>query len=145
MKVRLLRTLVYTKRITAQTIQIIIGAALISAAVMFFLLPNQISTGGFSGIATILYYFLNIPVGLSVIVLNIPLFIVVFIKGGRKYFLGALFGTVILSVLLSIFAVLQPLTEDRLLASIYGGIMSGAGTAVIFKARASTRRNRFIS
>jgi len=137
----MLRFTVKARDALAQTIQIVIGAALISAAVMFFLLPNQISTGGFSGLATILFYFLDIPVGLSVMVLNIPLFLMALIKGGTKYFFSALFGTAILSVLLDMFGSFQPLTGDRLLASIYGGILSGTGTAIIFRARASTRWN----
>ena len=111
MKFRTLRLIIKARRTFVQTIQIIIGAALISAAVMFFLLPNQISTGGFSGIATILFYFLNIPVSLSVIVLNIPLFLIVLIKGGKKLFFSALFGTAILSVFFDIFANFPPLTR----------------------------------
>ena len=139
MKFKSLRKVVKLKKRIVASIQTIIGAALIAGAVMFFLVPNQISTGGFSGLAIIPFYFLHIPVGISVIVMNIPLFIVVFIKGGKKRFLNALFGTAVLSVLLNLFQFFPPLTEDRLLAAIYGGIMSGMGTAIIFKAGASTR------
>jgi len=111
MKFKTLRLIIKARKTSVQTTQIVIGAALISAAVMFFLLPNQISTGGFSGLATILFYFLNIPVAWSVMVLNIPLFIIVLIKGGKKYFLSSLLGTVILSVFFEIFANFRPLTR----------------------------------
>ena len=145
MKFKNLRKMVKLKRNIMASIQTAIGAALIAGAVMFFLAPNQISTGGFSGLALIPFYYLGIPMGISVIVMNIPLFIVAYIKGGRKIFLNALFGTVILSALLNLFQMFPPLTEDRLLAAIYGGIMSGLGTAIIFKANASTRWYRSFS
>ena len=51
----------------------IIGSAIMAIGVSLFLLPNQLSTGGFSGLATITYYFFNIPMGLAIILLNIPL------------------------------------------------------------------------
>ena len=54
---------------------LILGCALMGFATGQFLLPNQLSTGGFSGIATILYYLLNINMGLSTILLNIPFLI----------------------------------------------------------------------
>ena len=113
MNFKTLRAILKTRTAVVQAIQITIGASLISAAVMFFLLPNQISTGGFSGLATILYYFANIPVGVSVMVLNIPLFLIVLIKGGKKYFFSALFGTAILSVFLNIFGAFRPLTRGQ--------------------------------
>ena len=53
----------------------IIGSAIMAFATASFLLPSQLSSGGFSGIATITYYFLKIPVGLMILILNIPLFI----------------------------------------------------------------------
>ena len=113
MKFKTLKTILKARGALVQTIQISIGAALISAAVMFFLLPNQISTGGFSGLATILYYFASVPVGVSVMVLNIPLFLIVLIKGGKKLFFSALFGTAILSVFLNIFGLFEPLTRRQ--------------------------------
>ena len=53
----------------------IIGSAIMAFATASFLLPSQLSSGGFSGIATITYYFLKIPVGLMILILNIPLLI----------------------------------------------------------------------
>lgn len=103
-----------------------------------FLLPNQLSTGGFSGIATILYYLLNINVGLSTIVLNIPFLIIAFNKIGKKFILKAILGTVLLSFFLGVFEYLGPLTNDRFLACIYGGIFMGLGTALVLRAEGST-------
>lgn len=61
-----------------------------AVAVSLFLLPNQLSSGGFTGIATIFYYLLKLPMGLTVFLLNIPLFIMSWIKKGREFFIKGL-------------------------------------------------------
>ena len=63
----------------------IIGSAIMAIGVSLFLLPNQLSTGGFSGLATITYYFFDIPMGIATIALNIPLFIFALYKLGIKF------------------------------------------------------------
>ena len=103
-----------------------------------FLLPNHLSTGGFSGIATIVYYLLNIPIGTTNFVINIPLLILAYFKIGKYFVAKAIGGTVLLSLFLNALEELPALTEDRLLACIYGGILMGLGTSLIFKASAST-------
>ena len=103
-----------------------------------FLLPNQLSSGGFSGIATITYYLLNWPVGTVVFVLNIPFFILAYFKLGKKFVYRAITGTIFLSIFLDVFDKFPSFTEDRFLACIYGGIIIGIGTALILKANAST-------
>ena len=103
-----------------------------------FLLPNHLSTGGFSGIGTIVYYLWNIPVGTTNFIINIPLLILAYLKIGKYFILKAVGGTILLSFFLNILEGLPSLTEDRLLACIYGGILMGLGTALIFKAGAST-------
>ena len=59
---------------------ITIGCVIAAAGTALFLLPNKLSSGGFSGIATIFYYFLEIPMGTTIILLNIPLFIISYFK-----------------------------------------------------------------
>ena len=119
-------------------VQIIIGTGIMSVAVALILLPNQLSSGGFSGIATIIYYLLKLPIGTVILVLNIPLFILAFFKIGKEFFAKAIIGTVSLSVMLDILEQFPPLTEDKFLACIYGGIIIGIGTAIILRTRAST-------
>jgi len=109
-----------------------------AVAVDLFLLPNQISSGGFSGIGTILYYLFEFPVGTTTLLLNVPLFIIALIKDGKKFFFNALIGTAFLSFFLNIFQRFGALTQDRFLACIYGGIITGIGTAIVLKANSST-------
>lgn len=71
--------------------------------VVLFLLPNQLSSGGFSGISTVLYYFFNFKIGTVTLLLNIPLFIIALFKLGKRFFVKAIFGTTVLSLMLDIF------------------------------------------
>lgn len=116
----------------------IIGSCIMAISVSLFLLPNELSTGGFSGIATILYYLLKLPMGTTILILNIPLFIFSGFKIGKKFFIKSIIGTVGLSLFIDMFDKLEPLTDDKLLASIYGGILTGLGTAIILKSHSST-------
>ena len=66
------------KKYLIEFIQITIGCFIMAVSTSLFLLPNQLSTGGFTGIATVIYYIFNVPVGITVLILNIPLIIIGF-------------------------------------------------------------------
>lgn len=123
----------------------ILGAMIMAIGVSLFLLPNQLSTGGFSGIATITYYLFQIPVGTVILIANIPVFIVALRRLGKTFFLKSILGTISLSVFIDIFDKIQPITNDRFLASIYGGIIVGIGTALILKSHSSTGGSDLVS
>lgn len=129
---------VILKKYIIETIMIIIGALFIAIGTAFFLLPNQLSSGGFSGITTIIYYLIGFPMGTTMIIINLPLFIIALLKLGKRFFCKALIGTAVLSIFLNAFEGVSAITHDRLLASIYGGILIGIGTAIILRANAST-------
>ena len=133
------------KEILIECIETIIGTAIMAIGISLFLLPNQLSSGGFSGIATITYYLLNISVGTMVLVLNIPLFIIAFFKIGKSFFFKSLLGTISLSVFIDFFEKFTPLTQDRFLACIYGGIIIGLGTAIVLRSRSSSGGTDLIS
>ena len=126
------------KKYALEYIYIIIGAFLMAVSTALFLLPNQLSTGGISGISTILYYLCNYPVGLTMLLINVPLFVIAMVKVNKRLFLKSILGTVLLSVFIDLLEKLSPITNDRFLACIYGGIIMGIGTAIILKAGAST-------
>lgn len=130
---------------TIEIIETVVGAFLMAMATSLFLLPNQLSSGGFSGIATILYYFLNIPMGTTIMVLNIPLFIFSIYKLGKMFMLKSLIGTVSYSIFLDLLDRFETVTQDRFLACIYGGILIGLGTAIILKGNSSTGGSDLVS
>ena len=119
-------------------VKIIIGSAIMGFGTSLFLLPNQLSTGGFAGIATITYYLFKFPMGTMILLLNIPLFTIAIYKLGKDTFIKSLLGSMAYSGFIDIFSKIQPLTHDRFLACIYGGVLLGLGTAIILKARATT-------
>ena len=129
---------IYIKRILKESTYIIIGCFFMAAGTSLFLLPNQLSSGGFAGIATITYYLFNIPLGTFMLILNIPLFILTIIKVGKGVAIKGIIGTILLSLFIDLLEKFDPLTEDRFLACIYGGILTGIGTAIVLKANAST-------
>lgn len=117
-----------------------IGALLSATAVRFFLVPNQVVTGGLTGVAQLLNTFIGTPVGVVVLILNIPLLI-----AGWRYLGGAVFGvrtfyTVVVMSLaidgLAPFA--HPITNDPLLYSLYGGVIDGIGIGLVLRARGTT-------
>lgn len=133
------------KRYSIMYLKILIGTVLMALGVAQFLLPNQLSSGGFSGIATIGYYFLNIPMGILVLILNIPVFIISYFRIGKIFFLKSLIGTVLFSLILNLFEVFPAFTGDRFLACIFGGILVGLGTALNLSAKSSTGGSDLLS
>ena len=139
----------FMKNKIVQTIQeyviIALGCTIMAAGVSLFLLPNELSTGGFSGIATIVYYFFKVPMGVTVLALNIPLLIIAYFKVGKQLFARSIYGTIVFSLMIDLIDKITPLTHDRFLGCIYGGIFAGIGTAIILKFDASTGGSDLLS
>ena len=133
------------KHIIIDIVGTILGSAIIAFGVSQFLLPNHLSSGGFSGIATITYYLFKIPMGATILILNVPLFIISMFKIGKSYFVKSLIGTVSLSMFIDAFDKFEALTNDKFLACIYGGIIVGIGTAIVLKVNSSTGGSDMVS
>lgn len=132
-------------KIIKESLGTLLGAAIMALGTSLFLLPNQLSSGGFAGIATIAYYFLNIPMGTTIIAINIPLFIIAVYRLGKSFCLKSLLGTISFSIFIDIFDKFTPLTNDRFLACIYGGIVIGLGTAILLNSNSSTGGSDLLS
>lgn len=89
-KYRKLKRLLLAKKYIIEFVQIAIGCFIMAVSTSLFLLPNQLSTGGFTGIATVIYYIFNIPVGVTVLILNIPLIVIGFFRVGRDFIIKSL-------------------------------------------------------
>lgn len=117
---------------------LILGCFIMAVGTSLFLLPNQLSSGGFSGVATIIYYLFNFPLGTVMIILNIPFFIWALFKVGKGLLFKSLAGTIILATFIDILDQVPALTNDRFLACIYGGVCIGLGMALVLKSGSST-------
>lgn len=133
------------KRVILEILGTILGSFVMALGVSLFLLPNQLSSGGVAGIATITYYLLNIPMGIMILLVNIPLFLVSILKIGKYFFVKSIIGTVTLSFFIDVLDKFKPLTNDRFLACVYGGITLGIGTAILLKVNSSTGGSDLVS
>ena len=126
-------------------LETIFGAFIMAVGIALFLLPNQLSSGGVAGIATITYYLFKIPMGTMILIINIPLFLISIYKIGTNFFIKSIIGTFSLSFFIDLLDKIEPLTNDRFLACVYGGIIIGLGTALILKANSSTGGSDLVS
>ncbi len=130
------------KQFIIEILETIVGSFIMALAVSLFLLPNELSSGGFSGIATIMYYIFKIPMGTTILALNIPLFLLATVKIGRRFLEKSIVGTVSLSIFIDILDRFEPLTNDKILACIYGGILTRIGNSTNIKSSFVHRRVR---
>lgn len=116
------------------------GVAITALALDWFLIPNLIAAGGASGLATVIHHLTNLPVGLLMVLINIPLFLASVRAFGSHFGAKTIFGTAALSILIDLFAGVLPgpLTRDPLLASLYGGVLSGIGIGLTFRFNGTT-------
>ena len=123
---------------------IIIGTALVAFATASVLEPASLVTGGFTGIAIIVKQFTEhllpggVPLSVTNLALNIPVFLIAIRLKGLRYLIHTLFATVMLSFWLSVLPVVPLAGNDLLLASLYGGILMGAGIGLVFVTGATT-------
>ena len=111
-------------------IKVSIGFAVIALALNRFIIPNKITLGGVSGIATILEHLISLKPSFSVLVINIPLIAASWLVLGKQFVGKTLSGVIILSAFLEIVP-LDALTNDVLLASVAGGALMGVGTGLV--------------
>lgn len=121
------------------------GSILIAIGIYNFAVQAAFPMTGFSGISIILYQLFNIPIGLSTILMNIPLAAICYKLLGRKFFISSLRCMFISSVVIDYLAPLFPVyTGSRLLAALCTGIFAGAGYALIYTRNSSTGGSDFI-
>ncbi len=117
--------------------QILVGSLIGAAAYPMFLTPNRIAPGGITGVAMILNFLLQWPVGTVSLILNIPLFLIGYRTMGKIFAFRSLVATVLFSLLIDILP-LKPVTDDPLLGALYGGVLLGVGLGLIMRGGATT-------
>lgn len=119
--------------------QTVLGSALFAAGFAFFLEPNDLSSGGISGLALILVELLQFgSVGTISILINLPLFILGGVKIGKRFFVGSLIGMLLSSLLIDGFTALHLPAVEPVIAMVYGGVLCGLGVGIVFMAGTST-------
>lgn len=134
---------VFSKRWILSYLSLILGTFLLALGYAFFMTPYKITPGGLYGVAIVLHYKFNFPVGLSALCFNLPLTLIgLKILGPRfgvKTFIGFTLTALFTDGLVMLFGA-DPfqLQGEVLLASIFGGVIMGVGVGLIFRARASS-------
>lgn len=117
----------------------IVGSAVFAFGFSIFLEPNNINTGGVSGLAQAVAQVIGIGnVGLLSMLLNLPLFLAGGVRVGKRFFFGSLIGMVVSGVLIDAFASFSIGFHDPLVSGIYGGLLCGLGIGMVFVAGTST-------
>jgi uncharacterized membrane-anchored protein YitT (DUF2179 family) len=117
---------------------VLLGSAIIAVAFSVFLLPNNIASGGVSGISTILKNTLGFKPAIVQWAFNIPLFIAGVVLLGRQFGIKTLAGTIFLPFVVLLTEDISPATDNPLLAAIFGGLCIGLGLGIVFRGKAST-------
>lgn len=114
-----------------------VGVALAVLGLNIFLVPGKIAAGGISGIATILYHLFDVPLGISIVALNIPLFVFGLKQLGKVFAIRTVYALLLYSALAEII----PIPEggyDPFLLCIYGGVLVGIGIGLVVRYGATT-------
>lgn len=121
-------------------LQIFIGCLLSGAAVNIFLIPAQLLSSGMSGIAIIIYYLFGLPIGIQLIIYNLPIVYLAYRVFGKLYAIDTIIGMALFSVCIDATSFLgtYTLTDNRMLGSVFGGVVSGIGFGIIFRADSNT-------
>ncbi|MGN7116751.1 YitT family protein [Lysinibacillus odysseyi] len=117
---------------------VIAGAAIVAVGFNAFLFPNQVASGGVSGISTILHGIFGWNAGIVQYAFNIPLFIAGVLVLGKKFGVKSLVGTLALPLFVILTEDWNAWTYTPLLGAIFGGIFVGLGIGLVFKGKAST-------
>lgn len=117
----------------------LLGAIIYAISVVVFTAPNDIAPGGLTGVATMLNYLFGFPIGVMVLLMNIPLFVWGAFENGISFLTKTIIGTIFTSFFIDALTPLMPAyTGDKILVAIFGGILNGVGLEMIFMRGGST-------
>ena len=113
------------------------GVFIMAFSLNLFLVPNKIAPGGVSGLATVLHYITGVPTGAAILLMNLPLFLLAIKKFGKEFAFIALYASVVTSLAVD-YIPLPVITDDPMLASVFGGVVMGVGLGIIERSGGNT-------
>ncbi len=108
------------------------GAFIYAFGVNYFFVANKLADGGIAGISVILHYLFNFNISTTYLVLNVPLVIMGYKLIGGKFIVKTFYGTAMTSLAFRVFQNYLGPMDDKLIASIFGGLIIGIGLGTIF-------------
>ena len=122
---------------TAAWLQIVVGCLIGAAAYPLFLDPGKIAPGGLTGVAMILKHLFGWEIGVTSLILNIPLFVVGYRTMGRVFAFRSLVATILFSLAIDLLK-LPAMDVEPILGTLYGGVLLGVGLGFILRGGATT-------
>ena len=119
-----------TKNITC-VVMLTLGTFIAAFALECFLIPNTILDGGITGISILISKLFNLPLGLLVIFINIPFVFIGYRNLGKYFLIRTIYSMICFSLFLSFFELFNPITEEILLATVFGGAILGIGVGIV--------------
>jgi uncharacterized membrane-anchored protein YitT (DUF2179 family) len=128
------------KKLVLNYVYMLLGSALLAIGMVGFLVPNMIATGGTAGLSIVFHYLFDLPTGVLMVLINVPLLIVSVRYLGKMFAIRTIFTIICTSLFIDFLAEVvhfDPLSEETLLATLYGGVAVGLGLGLVFKGGAS--------
>lgn len=120
-------------KLLKRIIFIVIGSVLMGVGLELFLVPNQITDGGVTGISIILSYVTSVPLGVFLFLLNLPFLIIGYKQIGKTFALSTLLGVLVMSLSTTLLHDVSAFTENTFLAAVFGGIILGIGVGLVIR------------
>lgn len=122
-----------------QYLYVSLGCILCGCSINLFFVPHHLLSGGISGIAIIFYFLFGLPIGLQILLFNIPLLYAAYRLLGKEYTIITVYGTILFSLSVDALKFLSTANaiDDPIIAAITGGILSGLGSGLIFRVNGS--------
>lgn len=120
-------------RIVLKFFILFLGALIAAVGLEIFLIPNNIIDGGIVGVSIIASILTPVPLGIFTFALNLPFLLIGYKQIGKTFVVSSLFSTGVFSIFVTILHPIPGLTHDVLLATIFGGIILGAGVGLILR------------
>lgn len=114
-------------------IMLFIGASMAAVALELFLVPNNIIDGGVIGISLLINHLSGINFGILVLIINIPFLIAGYRRVGKELLFSSLFSIITLSLMEGFLQRFNTITDEPLLATVFGGLLLGAGVGIVIR------------
>ncbi|KUK69027.1 MAG: hypothetical protein XD89_0882 [Anaerolineae bacterium 49_20] len=132
----------FTKRALWDYVLILLGAFIQAMALRLFLVPSDLVSGGISGLAQLINHYSSFPIGLIVLLGNIPLFILGWqYLGGPRFAVRTILSILAFSIFTDTLALFMPgsgVTDDLVLNTLYGGLLLGIGLGIVYRGRGTS-------
>lgn len=116
----------------------LLGCTLLAITLNIFIVPFELVTGGFAGLASLIHYLGGPSIGLVSILLNVPVILLSLRMQGKTFVVNCLITCTCYSILVDVFSFLPPMTENMMIASIYGGVLQGIALGILYRYQVSS-------